>query len=192
MALSSFAILPLMTLLAVAGEPTVRLVLGEKWLLCVPFLQIYCFIYALYPVHTLNLAAINALGRSDIFLKLEVVKKLVGVSVLVAFFFAFHSAIGIAFGSAFASIIGAFINAFPARKLAGYTYLEQIRDILPSILLALLSGAAVFPILWLGLPDIATIGIQVLVGGGIYLTLARVFKIESLSYLTQKLKMRVG
>jgi O-antigen/teichoic acid export membrane protein len=191
-ALSSFAILPLMALLAVAAEPTVRLVLGEKWLPCVPFLQIYCFIYALYPVHTLNLSAINALGRSDIFLKLEILKKLVGVSVLVAFFFAFHSAIGIAIGTAFSSIIGVFVNAFPARELAGYAYLEQIRDILPSFVLALLSGAVVLPILWLNLPDIATIAIQVLVGGGIYLALARLFKIESLSYVVQKIKTRCG
>jgi O-antigen/teichoic acid export membrane protein len=192
MTISSFVILPLMVLLAVAAEPTVRLVLGEKWLPCVPFLQIYCFIYALYPIHTLNLSAINALGRSDIFLKLEVVKIFMSVSMLIAFFILFHSAIGIALGSAFASIIGAFINAFPAQKLAGYAYLEQIRDIMPSFLLALLSGAVVLPVLWLDLPDIATIAIQVLVGGGIYLALAKLFKIESLSYVIQKLKMRFG
>ena len=76
---STFIIVPAMTLFAVAAKPIVVLLLGEKWLLCVPFLQMYCFIYALLPIHTTNLQALNGMGRSDLFLKLELIKKAYGI-----------------------------------------------------------------------------------------------------------------
>jgi teichuronic acid exporter len=79
---SSFVIFPMMVGLAVTAEPLVKLLLTDKWLPCVPFLQIFCASYALMPIHTANLQAINALGRSDIFLKLEIIKKIVGLSIL--------------------------------------------------------------------------------------------------------------
>ena len=72
---STFLIVPSMTLFAVAAESIVGLLLGEKWLPCAPFLQMYCFIYALLPIHTTNLQALNGMGRSDLFLKLELIKK---------------------------------------------------------------------------------------------------------------------
>lgn len=75
---SSFIVFPAMAGLAVIAEPLVLLLLTEKWLMCVPFIQIFCAVYALWPIHTANLQAINAIGRSDIFLKLEVVKKYSG------------------------------------------------------------------------------------------------------------------
>lgn len=72
---STFFIVPSMTLFAVAAEPIVGILLGAKWLPCVPFLQMYCFVYALLPIHTTNLQALNGMGRSDLFLKLELIKK---------------------------------------------------------------------------------------------------------------------
>ena len=79
---SSFIIFPMMMGLAVVAEPVVEIVLTDKWLPAVPFLQIYCMSYALWPIHTANLQAINALGRSDVFLKLEIIKKAVGLVIL--------------------------------------------------------------------------------------------------------------
>lgn len=73
---STFLIVPSMTLFAVVAKPVVFILLGEKWLPCVPFLQMYCFVYALLPIHTTNLQALNGMGRSDLFLKLELIKKL--------------------------------------------------------------------------------------------------------------------
>lgn len=72
---STFLIVPSMTFFAVAANPVVELLLGVKWLSCVPFLQMYCIIYMLLPIHTTNLQALNGLGRSDLFLKLELIKK---------------------------------------------------------------------------------------------------------------------
>lgn len=72
---SSFVILPIMAGIAALAKPLVLVLLGKKWFLCVPFIQIFCFSYAFWPIHTSNLSAINAVGRSDIFLKLEIIKK---------------------------------------------------------------------------------------------------------------------
>lgn len=71
--ISAFLILPMMTGLAAVAEPLTLLVLGGKWLPAVPFIRICCFSYAFWPIHTTNLSAINAVGRSDIFLKIKVV-----------------------------------------------------------------------------------------------------------------------
>lgn len=79
---SSFVIFPMMVGLTVVAKPLVLILLTEKWLPAAPFLQIFCAIYALWPIHTANLQAINAIGRSDIYLKLEIVKKLIGIVIL--------------------------------------------------------------------------------------------------------------
>ena len=72
---SSYIMWPLMVGLGVVGEPLIRLFLTEKWLPCLPYLRIFCFTYGMWPIHTANLQAMNALGRSDLFLKLEIIKK---------------------------------------------------------------------------------------------------------------------
>jgi O-antigen/teichoic acid export membrane protein len=79
---SAFIMFPMMVGLAVIAEPLVKLLLTEKWSPAVPFLQLFCVQYAIMPIHTANLQAINALGRSDIFLKLEVIKKIIGVTII--------------------------------------------------------------------------------------------------------------
>ena len=79
---STYVIAPLMMGLAFCGTPLVRLVLTEKWLFCVPFQVIFCITYMFYPIHTANLNAIKAMGRSDLFLKLEIIKKIVGLTAL--------------------------------------------------------------------------------------------------------------
>ena len=108
---SSFLIIPMMAGLGAMAEPVVQILLGDKWLPCVPFVQIFCFIYAFYPIHTSNLSAINAMGRSDIFLKLEIIKKAYGLTILIASILYFRSPIGIAYGAALCTVIASFVNA---------------------------------------------------------------------------------
>ena len=118
--------LPAMAGLAAVAEPLIELLLTDKWLIAVPFLQIFCATYAFWPVHTANLQAINALGRSDIFLKTEIVKKAFGVSVL-----AVTIPIGIyamALGTVLTGIIGTFVNAYPNKLLLNYSFAEQWRS----------------------------------------------------------------
>lgn len=131
MILSAFFIFPLMALLAGVAKPMVRLVLTDKWISCVPYIQIFCFSYAFWPVHTSNLQAINAMGRSDIFLRLEVYKKVLGWSTLAFAVFYFDDPIAIAATSIVMTIISCFINCYPNKYLLRYSYSEQMKDILP-------------------------------------------------------------
>jgi teichuronic acid exporter len=139
---SSFIIYPMMVGLAVTAEPLVKILLTDKWLPCVPFLQIFCASYALMPIHTANLQAINALGRSDIFLKLEIIKKIMGLSILAVT--VFYGVYAIALGQVLSGVISTFINAYPNKKLLNYSYIEQWNDIMPSLILSLVMGAVVY------------------------------------------------
>lgn len=184
---SSFLVFPLMVGLAVVAEPLVTLLLTEKWLPCVPFLQIFCAVFALIPIHTANLQAINALGRSDVFLKLEVIKNMVGLSILGVT--VFYGAYAIAIGMLVNGIIATFINAYPNLKLLDYSYLQQLRDILPSLLLSLIMGAIVFCFSWLNLNPVLILMIQVCMGMVLYFGMAKLFKLESFSYLLTTVKL---
>lgn len=178
---SSFIIFPLMVGLAVVAEPLIKLLLTDKWLPAVPFLQIFCATYALWPIHTANLQAINALGRSDIFLKLEIVKKIMGLSIVAVT--VLYGVYAIALGGAIGSLLGSFINAYPNKQLLGYSYKEQWSDIMPSLLLSLVMGAVVYSLKLLGLSTLLTLVVQVCTGVVLYMGLAWVFKLECFTYL---------
>lgn len=133
--ISSYIMWPMMLGMAACADSIVSLVLTDKWLSAVPYLQIACITYGLWPIHTANLQAINAMGRSDIFLKLEIVKKFVGISILI--FTMQYGVLAIALGGILGGMISTFINAYPNGYLLKYSYMEQIKDILPSVILAL-------------------------------------------------------
>jgi len=183
---SSFLIFPMLIGMAAIAEPMVILLLTEKWVACVPFLQISCITLAFYPIHTANLQAINAMGRSDIFLKMEVVKKIIGLGLLIA---------AVPFGvyimvwfKALSSLIATFINAYPNKKLLGYSYSEQVKDLLPSILSAVAMGVIVWGVELLNLNVVVTIGIQIVLGVVVYFGIAKLFKFECFEYLVEILK----
>ena len=134
-----------------------------------------------YPIHTANLNAIKAMGRSDIFLKLEIIKKVVGLLALVAT--APISVMAMGYSLLFTSLASQIINSWPNKKLLNYGYLEQLKDILPGILLAVAMGACIYPIQFIGLPDIVTLLIQVPLGAVIYIAGSKLFKLESFEYL---------
>ena len=182
---SSFIVFPLMVGLAVVAEPLVILLLTEKWLPAVSFLQIFCASFALWPIHTANLQAINAMGRSDIFLKLEIIKKVIGL-VILAGCLPFGVYV-LALSQVLVSIISSIINAYPNKKLLNYGYGEQIKDILPSLLLSLVMGVIVYLLLFLGLSPFITMLLQIVVGAIVYTGLAFLFKLECFTYLVQTL-----
>lgn len=180
---STFLIVPSMALFAVCAEPIVRLLLGEQWLPCVPFLQMYCIVYMLLPIHTTNLQALNGMGRSDLFLKLELIKKAYGLANLLIMAFVFQD-IYLMIGSyVLTGIISTFVNAWPNKRVIGYSYLEQVRDICPAFLLSAAAGALAWSVGLVGLPDVATILLEALVMAAAYLGLAKLFRVEELSYL---------
>lgn len=186
--ISIFVMAPLMMLLCFTSANVVRLLLTEKWLPCVPFLCIFCINFMFWPIHTANLNAINAMGRSDIFLVLEIAKKIVGITIVV--FTMQYSVMAMAYGLLLDGVLSQIINSWPNRKLLGYGYLHQLRDLLPSIVLAVVSGAVAYGIGMMQLPiHLAfVIALQVIVGAVTYLALSYLFRIDSLLYLFQAIK----
>ena len=186
---SAYVVFPMMAGLAGIAEPLVRLLLTDEWLPCVPYLQIYCVSFAFYPVHSCNLQAINAIGRSDMFLKLEIIKKSYGLIALIIAVFCFNSPMAIAMTAIITGFLSFFVNAAPNKKLINYSYAEQMRDLVPSFLAAVIMCAAVLAVGLLKLNTIATLLIQVIVGVGIYLTLSAAFKLKPFLIILNMLTM---
>ena len=178
---SSFILFPMMVGLAVIAEPLVKILLTEKWLPCVPFLQISCVTYALWPIHTANLQAINALGRSDIFLKLEIIKTILGLAILGVT--VFYGVYAIALGGIVGGLIATIINSYPNAKLLNYSYKEQWKDMMPSLLLSLVMGAVVYSVQLFGMTVWPTLIVQGFVGIILYVGMAKIFKLECFTYL---------
>lgn len=182
---STFLLFPLLTGLAICAEPIIRLVLTEKWMEAVPFMQVFCFVFALYPLHTSNLSALKALGRSDLTLKVSIAKKVVGFATLLLTMW--HGVWAIALGFAAASVLQLVINAYPNAKLLDYNLLQQIRDIASSFLLSIIMGIAVYAVSFLELADILQLLLQILVGAVTYIGMSLLTKNESLTYLYRNL-----
>lgn len=188
--ISSYIIFPMMAGLAGVASNLVTLLLTPKWLPCVPYLQIYCFSLAFAPVHTCNLQAMNALGRSDLFLKLEVEKKVVGIAAIVIAVFCFDSPIAIAVTGIVTSLVSCFINAWPNRELIHYSYLEQARDLMPSLLVSLVMCAAVLALNLLELPTLLLLVVQVAVGVVVYVALSALFRLRAFQMLYDMIRKR--
>lgn len=188
---SSFLILPLMAGLAAIAKPLTLVVLGEKWLSAVPFIQICCFSYAFWPIHTTNLSAINAVGRSDVFLKLEIIKKAYGLAVLALVIWLFRSPIGIAASAAITAPLGSFVNAYPNRKLLNYGFAEQMRDFLPSFVLSVTMGIGVYKLSdVINIAPILQLPLLTIIGAFFYLGIAKLLRFECLNYIVKTIKER--
>lgn len=182
----SFMIFPMMIGMAVVAEPLVKIVLTDKWLPAVPFLQIFCVSYALMPIQTANLQAINALGRSDIFLRLEVIKKIIGLIILgISLQFGVYA---IALGQVISGIISTFINTYPNKELLYYSYKEQWIDIKPSLLLSIVMGSIVYSFNFLYFAAWKILFLQVAVGAIIYIGLSKILRVENFNYLINTIK----
>ncbi len=186
MKISTYVMAPLMMGLAFIGEPVVRLILTDKWLPCVPFMRIFCVTYMFYPVHTANLNAMKAMGRSDLSLKLEWIKDIIGLAVILA---AMQFGImAVAYSMILISALSQVVNSWPNKKLLNYSYWEQLKDILPGILLSVAMGCCIYPIQRLGLPDVVTLLIQVPLGAAIYTAGSALLKLEGFQYLWKMAK----
>lgn len=178
---SSYIVFPVMTGLGVVAAPLVSLLLTDKWLGCVPFLQINCFIYALYPIHSANLQVICAMGKSEVYLKLEIIKKILGIFIMIC-----TLPFGIywfTFGGVITGLISTVINAFPNIEYLNYSVLEQWKDIFPSFILSIVMGAIVYPIQFLPLGSLSILILQVAAGIIVYVGGSVLFRFECFFYL---------
>lgn len=183
---SVYIMAPMMVGLACVARPLVALLLTEKWLPCVPFMQIFCVGYIFHPIHTSNLNAIKALGRSDLFLRLEIVKKVMGLTLLLGSMW--FGPLAMAYSTLLGNLAGQIVNSWPNKKLLGYGYGQQLKDIVPSLLLSAAMGACVLAVSQLGLSDLLTLIVQVTVGVAVYWLGSKLAKFETYEFILGVLK----
>lgn len=186
--ISTFIIVPMMVGLAMCAEPLISIVLTDKWLPCVPYLQIFCFSFAFYPIHTANLNAIKALGRSDLYLKIEIIKKVIGLILVIVTMWI--SVKAMAYSLIISAIISQIINSWPNKRLLGYSYFEQMKDILPQISIAVLMGIIVYLVGMIDVSNVCRLFLQIYVGIFSYILLSHVFKIDSYEYVSNLIRNR--
>ncbi len=181
--LSCFFIYPIMVWMIVAAKPLVLFLLTEKWIGVVPFVQILCIANFFRPITVSNWEAIKALGYSGITLKLELLKKIVDVVILVIS--VFLGVYAIAWGCVLFNLICVFINLAPNRKLLNYGIREQVIDAVPTLLIALVMGVSIYWIHFSPFPDYIILLLQIVFGIIVYLGLSWVFKEESFMFIFQ-------
>lgn len=186
MIVTSYLIFPIMVGLGVVAEPLVRFLLTDKWLPCVPFLQLACISFGLQPIQTANCQAIKSIGRSDVYLKMEIAKKTIGIGLLIVFMR--RGVMTVAISDVVAVVLSAVISVLPNKRLIGYSYIEQIKDLLPAFAFSAIMGLIIYPLGKLYMPSFAVLIIQTSVGVLIYFLLSKITKNESFNYLTGLIK----
>ena len=183
---STYIMAPIMMGLAFCAKSVVEVILTEKWFACVPYLQIFCITYMFYPIHTANLNAIKSMGRSDLFLKLEIAKKVVGMLLLIVTMW--FGVFAMACSLLVSTMTSMIINSWPNRTLLRYSFKEQIIDIVPSILCAVIMGVVISSVSIFDFGNIITLVIHVLLGIVVYIVLSWLFKLDELKYLIEIVK----
>ncbi|MEJ7556729.1 MAG: lipopolysaccharide biosynthesis protein [Pedobacter sp.] len=179
-----FIISPIIVFMAVAGRPLIILLFTEKWLPVVPIFQVICFTGILYPIHLYNLLVLQVKGRSDLFLKLEIIKKLLqGAILLISFYYGFFALL---WGQVLFSTIALLINTHYAGRMLKYNMLSQLKDLFPILLFSLFMGITISLILYFSINYSSLIQLTFGGIGGIlaYLTIAWFFKFQSINDIT--------
>lgn len=186
--LSAFVIFPLMIGLAAVAKPLVHIMLGSQWDFCGQLLQVLCFSMMWFPIHAINLNLLQVRGRSDLFLRLEIIKKALGISVLCIT--APWGLIYMCYGQIFNSLIALIINTYYTGKLIRVGFLIQIRDLLPTILLSLIMFAIICVINSFINTNALQLIIGIIVGIITYLSGSYFFKFTELTTLVSLVKRK--
>lgn len=175
---SVFLVFPIMMVMAALARPLVISLVTDKWSQCVPYLQLICFASMWYPVHAINLNLLQVKGRSDLFLRLEIIKKAI---VTIAIFICVPFGImGICIGSICTSIISLVINTYYTGKLIHVGFLRQMQDMTPTLLASLVMGAIIYFAVMAFDSDIIKLAIGIPLGLVVYLSVAKVFRMTEL------------
>ena len=186
-----FILSPIIIYLMVVAEPLFRLLFTEKWLPAVPYFQILCVSGILYPLHSYNLNILNVKGRSDLFLKLEIIKKCLGVIVIVISIR--FGILALLWGQLITSILALVINSYYSGNFINYKLLDQLKDIAPTLLLASITGIFVWFLdskYFVNFDDIIRIFSSALIGGALFLGVSYSFKFEASTNLISLIKNR--
>ena len=136
--MSAYVIFPMMMLLFGVSDPMVRWILTDKWEGCIILLQIICFSLMWYPIHAINLNLLQVKGRSDLFLKLEIIKKIVGTVIVLVF--SHWGIIALCLGGIISSFISLIINTYYTGKLINVGFVRQMLDVFPIFVISLIGG----------------------------------------------------
>jgi len=185
---TALMIFPMMAGLAAVATPFVRVLLTDQWLPSVPYMQLMCIVYALYPVEATDLQAINALGRSDLYLKTEIIKKIFGILALAVSVFAFSTPIAIAWAVVATAVFSMLITMIYMKSLFGYGWGAQIWDMAPPILLSAVMWAVVYGVSLLSIAELPKLILEIVAGVAVYIALAVLLKLESFTYLWHSMK----
>lgn len=186
MKISAFIVFPLMIGMAVIAEPLVIVLLTEKWRSSVIYIQICALTFMWMPIHTANLQVIKAMGHSQLILKLELIRKIIELIVLIISIR--FGVIVIALGEVFTTILSLLINLYPNKKLISYSIKEQFKDVLPSLSAAVIMAILIYPIGFLNINYGLQLIAQVFLGGVVYLIIAKLLRMESYTYLLNSVK----
>lgn len=179
--LSAFIIFPLMIGMSAVARPFIDIVLGKQWGFCGQLLQIICFAMMWYPIHAINLNLLQVKGRSDLFLRLEIIKKILGITVLCIT--APFGLVVMCYGQIFNSIVALVINTYYTGKLINVGFIRQMKDLLPTILLSLTMFGAILLVNDFIEANIYRLVIGILVGIIVYSSGSYIFKFKDLQTL---------
>ena len=175
---------PMMIGLAVVARPLVLILLTEKWAPCIPYLQLLCLVGAMFPLHLINLNVLQALGKSNLFLRLEIIKKILIVfNIIVTYRWGILAMIS---GQIIISFLSYYLNAYYNKLLINYSIFEQIRDIFPYFLATLLMAIPVYFMLYLPIRSyLLLLFIQAVTGVLIYVAACYFFKLSAYTAFQQ-------
>lgn len=179
--LSAFIIFPLMIGMSAVACPFIDIALGKQWGFCGQLLQIICFAMMWYPIHAINLNLLQVKGRSDLFLRLEIIKKILGITVLCIT--APFGLVVMCYGQIFNSIVALVINTYYTGKLINVGFIRQMKDLLPTILLSLIMFGAILLVNGFIEANMYRLVIGVLVGIIVYASGSYIFKFKELQTL---------
>ena len=183
---SNYIMAPLLMGITFMAEPIVRLLLTEKWIPCVPFVRVFCFLYMFQPIHTVNTNVIKALGRSDIRLLQEIITKIVGIILLILSLP--YGTLAIAYAYLAGNFFNQFVNSWPNKRLLNYSFFDQIKDIAPSTVLAVMMGFLIYTISFFNFPLEIEIILQFFTGAIFYITGSLLLRIDTFCYLLDVLR----
>lgn len=165
----------LMLGMAACAESMIKVLIGEQWLECVPMLQIICTYGMLYPLHALNLNMLQVQGRSDLFLRLEIIKKAIAVvPLLLGVFVDIYLMLA---GSLVTSLFSYYLNAYYSGPFLNYSIKEQVTDILPSFGVAMAMAVPVFAISFIPISPYIMLPLQIVVGATITISICESTKL---------------
>jgi len=179
---SVFITFPIMIGLAAVATPLINLLLGDKWIPSIYYFQILCFAGMLFPLHAINLNILQVKGRSDLFLGLEITKKVIGLIAIAIVLFLKLGINGLLWAGVLNSFISYFINSYFSAELLSYSTLEQIKDITPAFIASMVMGIILyFSDGAYAYSNLVKLIVQTFIGVGVYIWVSKIGKIEELN-----------